>query len=118
MHHKNSTKHLRKLALSNKREAEKQSRNSPGCITKFFRAPAKRTASSLSAPSSQIAADTNLPSDNKIIEMPTRAPSASLISRLHNLTAKLSYTGEESEASMEAANIWLSVPLDKSSGLG
>jgi len=114
MHHENSTKHLRKLALANKREAEKQSRNAPGSITKFFGAPAKRTASAqLSAPSSQIAPDADLPSDNEIeasgpvqtqselyiqldqqpdleiIEVPTRAPSALLISRLHNLTANL-----------------------------
>jgi len=115
MHHENSTKHLRKLALANKREAEKQSRNAPGSITKFFGAPAKRTASAqLSAPSSQIAPDADLPSDNeieasgpvqtqselhiqldqqpdlKIIEVPTRAPSA-LLSRLRNLTANLPY---------------------------
>jgi len=35
MHHENSTKHLQKLALANKREAEKQSRNVPGSITSF-----------------------------------------------------------------------------------
>ena len=113
MHHENGAKHLQKLTLANKREAEKQSRNAPGSIMKLFGAPAKPTAVRPSASLSQIASDADLPSNNEIeasdpvqilksqsefhtqpdqqpdleiIEVP--APST-LISRLRNLTANL-----------------------------
>jgi hypothetical protein len=113
MHHENGAKHLRKLAIADKREAEKQSRNAPGSIMKFFGASTRPTASAQpSASSSQIASDADLPSDDEIqasgpvqtlksqskfqpdrqpdleiIEVP--APSALLISRLRNLAANL-----------------------------
>ena len=66
MHHENGAKHLQKLALANKREADKQFKNALGSIMKFFGAPANHTAVWPSTSSSQIASNADLPTNNEI----------------------------------------------------
>ena len=66
MCHKNGTKHLQKLALANKREADKQFKNALRSIMKFFGAPANHTAVWPSTSSSQIASNADLPTNNEI----------------------------------------------------